>query len=307
LAFLRPKSVNARVYLYLVENRWDAEAGYPRQRVLRYLGPLEKVRPEELPRPFRTPRLEKSLARLQASLKARRAPAEAALEEQLFRALLEGNLSAARTAARSVVRSGGLEQLYGQILPAVFRRIGDGWGSGRISVAREHVATGIAGQVVEGLNASLPEARPGAPEAILCVPEGESHTLPLALAEGLLRRRGFRALNLAGSAPTADVVAFVVERRPRLVMISITQQIYGGAAWTLAARLKREVPNVEVVLGGQGFGGPDGSEVRREGRVARMSLAEFVQLLRPRRPGRARRPTPTRRVSPARGGRASGS
>ena len=292
MAFLRAKSANDRVYLSLVENRWDARAGYPRQRVLRYLGPLEGVRVDDLPAPHRTPKIESSLARLQASLEARRAPVEAAAAEGLFLALLGGDLAAARIAAHAVVRSGGLNRFYGRTLPDVFQRIGEGWRTGRISIAREHVATAIAAHLVEGLNATLPDRRSGAPEVILCVPEGETHTLALVLAEGLLRRGGFRPTNLAGTAPTAAVVAFVVERQPKVVLISVTQPIYLGAAGALANRLKAACPSVRVVLGGQGVAAWTGSETRRGAEIVRHSLAEFLEGMRPGVFGRDPRPQP---------------
>lgn len=299
MAFLRAKSVGDRVYLYLVENRWDAAAGYPRQRVLLYLGPLEGVRAEALPAPHRTPRMEQRLARLQASLRARRAPAEAASVEELLGALLAGDPVAARTAARRVVRSGGLDEFYGRTLPEVFRRIGEGWRAGRISIAREHVATAVAGQVIEGLNAALPDAPPGSPEVILCVPDGEPHTLPLALAEGLLRRGGFRPINLGGTAPNGDIVTFVAERRPKMVWISITQPSRLGSARTLAARLKIECPEVRVVLGGRGV--PASAEPAHRGgaELVRASLVEFMAGLGPARPLRPARTRSASR-SPAR-------
>jgi len=277
VAFLRAKSVKDRVYLYLVENRWDATAGYPRQRVLRYLGPLEHVRPEDLPAPHRTPKLERSLADLQASLRTRRAPAEAAFAESLLAALLAGDREAARKAARSVSRAGGLDRFYGRTLPEVFHRIGEGWQAGRISIAREHVATRVAAGVVEELNAALPEAAPGAPEAVLCVPDGETHTIPLLLAEGLLRRSGFRTVNLGGMAPTPEIVGYVVGRRPTMVLISVTEPSRLGAARTLAARTKAAYPDGRVILGGQAVAAFTGPPGRDGAEIVRSSLDEFLK------------------------------
>jgi len=42
MSFLRRKTIKGRQYLYEVENTW--EDGHVRQRVLKYRGPVERVR-----------------------------------------------------------------------------------------------------------------------------------------------------------------------------------------------------------------------------------------------------------------------
>ena len=276
MTFLRVKSTRDREYLYLVENRWEPALGRPRQRVLQYLGPLERVRAEEIPTPYRTPKIRASLARLQEAQRVGRAPAELALAEAFLSAILVGDVRSARTAARNAVRASGLDGFYGRTLPEVFRRIGDGWEAGRFSVPQEHLATAAAGRVIEHLTNGLPPPAVGAPEVLLAVPEGETHTLALSLAEGLLLQRGFRPLNLAGTAPAGAVVAFAIERRPVAVLISVTGPRLLGVARTLGARIKVASPGSRVAIGGQAVAvlppRPDGSGVE----ILTSTLPEFL-------------------------------
>ena len=276
MAFLRVKSTRGRAYLYLVENRWDVSLGHARQRVLRYLGPLERARIESLPAPWRTRGMRVALARLQEEQRVRRAPAEAALADAFHGAILAGDATAARGAARAAVRASGLDGFYGRTVPEVFRRIGEAWQSGGLSIPQEHLATGVALQIVAHLNDALPPPTADAPEVLLAVPEGETHTLALSLAEGLLRQRGFRPLNLSGTAPTGAIVAFAEGRRPAAVVISVTEPRRLGGARTLGARIKAASPSSRVAVGGQAVNALSPGANRSGLEIIPSALSEFL-------------------------------
>jgi methanogenic corrinoid protein MtbC1 len=170
----------------------------------------------------------------------------------LGEALAAGDYPRARGAALRAVREVGIGGLYGDLIPTVFAEIGRRWASGSFSVSQEHLATGVAARVVEHVNARYRLPSPARPEVVLCVPEGETHTLGLHLAEGLLRQKGYAPLNIGATAPTSSVLAFVAERRPFAVFLSVTTPSYLGAARTLALQIRRRSPEVRVVIGGQG-------------------------------------------------------
>ena len=297
MTFLRVKSTRDREYLYLVETRWDRTRGHPRQRVLQYLGPLERVRADDIPAPHLTPKVRASLARLQEDQRVRRAPAERAITDAFLSALLAGDVRNARAAARKAIRASGLDGFYGRTLPEAFRRIGDGWEAGRFSVPQEHLATAAAVRVIEHLTNALPPPAPGAPEVLLAVPEGETHALALALAEGLLLQRGFRPLNLAGTAPASAVVEFARERRPSAVLISVTGPRLLGSARTLAAQIMAASPGSHVAIGGQAVAvlprGAPGSGVEIVTTTLPRFLSDWSSMAVPR-------VRPRQRISPGR-------
>ncbi len=253
MPFVRLKRRRGRAYGYLVENRWDPIVGQPRQRVLRYLGPADGIRLSDLPKAVRTPALAARLKHATETANARREAAVDDLRHALSEALAAGDFPRARGAALRAVREVGVGGLYGGLIPQVFAEIGRRWAEGSFSVSQEHLATGVADRVVEHVNARyrLPFRARG--EVVLCVPEGETHTLGLHLAEGLLRQKGYAPLNIGSTAPLSSVLAFVAERQPVAAFISVTSASYLGAARTLALQIRRRSPQVRVILGGQGI------------------------------------------------------
>jgi methanogenic corrinoid protein MtbC1 len=251
MAYLRMKQARGRSYAYLVESRWDRATGQPKQRVLAYLGRLDRLRPGAIPLRYRTPA---NLRALEARVSAERGRLErgAAGEGARFvRALLDGDRSGARRLSRAVIRDLGAEAFYSALLVPSFEEIGRRVADGRLSVSGEHLATGLASGILVEMNAAVPDASPGSPEVVLCLPEGESHAMALLIAEGILRQKGYRTLNVAGSAPNRSVVEFVRVRRPVAALISVTLPDRLTAARRLARQLCLGAPGIRVAIGGR--------------------------------------------------------
>jgi methanogenic corrinoid protein MtbC1 len=252
VAFLRVKRAASRDYAYLVESRWDPVAGHPRQRVLAYLGRLDRAQAESIPVRYRTPSV---LRALEGRVSAEHARLRRGAADQCARfvdLLLAGDRTAARSLSRRTIREMGPETFYSEVLVPGLHEIGRRFADRQISISAEHLATGVAAAVLTEANAALPEAPRGSPEVVLCLPEGEDHALALQVAEGLLRRKGYRTLNVAGSAPATSVLEFVRARRPAAVLISVTLSERLEAGRRLASRLRRDAPGTRVAVGGQG-------------------------------------------------------
>jgi methanogenic corrinoid protein MtbC1 len=269
VAFLRVKRAGGRVYAYLVESHWDSAARHPRQRVIAYLGRLDRARAESVPAKYRTPPL---LRALDARVSAERARLRSGTVDQCARfveRLLAGDRAGARIVARRTIHAMGAETFYSEILVPALHEIGRRYAARQISISTEHLATGIASAVLAEVNAAMKEAPPGSPEVVLCLPEGEDHTLALQVAEGLLRRMGYRTLNVAGSAPADSVAEFVRARHPAAVLISVTMPDRLEPGRRLSRRLLRETPGLRVAIGGQGTSAlpagahPDGVDLVR--------------------------------------------
>jgi len=276
VAFLRVKAARGRPYGYLVENQWDTERGQSRQRVVRYLGRLDLLEATSLPAEYRTPEILRQLARRVARERQRLADRAAGLRDPLERALLQGRTPEVRRLVRSAVRELGLDLFLDRVLPDVMHRVGEGWADGTVTVSQEHLATGLIARLLTDMSAGAVRGDDG-PEVILCVPDGEDHTLPLLIAERLLRSKGYRPTNVGGSAPVASVANLVLARRPNAVLISVTRASRLEGAEALARRLRREVPGLRIAIGGQAV---ERSWAGRESsafEVVRGPLAEFLR------------------------------
>jgi MerR family transcriptional regulator, light-induced transcriptional regulator len=249
--FVRLKRRRGRAYGYLVENHWVAKAGQPRQHVLQYLGPADQIRLGDLPKEVRTVALATRLRQASESAEVRRATAREDLRRELRDALLAGHFPRARGTALRALRELGIAVLYGELIPEVFKDIGERWAEGSLSISREHLASGVAARVVEYVNTRIRPITPTSREVVLCVPEGENHTLALQLAEGLLLQKGLTPLNVGASAPLSSTLSFVRERQPAAALISVTVPSLLGSARTLALQIRRRAPGIPVFVGGQ--------------------------------------------------------
>jgi methanogenic corrinoid protein MtbC1 len=248
------KKVRGRPYGYLVENRWDPKRGQARQRVVRYLGRLDRVDLGSIPKEHRTPAVVAALERGARAERSRRASLAEGLRPELAAALVAADRPRARRLVRSGVRSVGLGPFLSEVLAGAMHDIGEGWSSGRLSVSDEHLATGIAESLLAELNAAARAASPGGPEVVLCVPDGEQHTLALLVAEGLLLEKGYRPVNVGSSAPARSTVEFVRTRRPAGVLISVTHTSRLDPARAMARQMLRDRPALRVAIGGQAIG-----------------------------------------------------
>ena len=276
MAFLRVKRVRGRPYAYLVENVWQAASGQSRQRVLRYLGRLDRVREEGLPEGHRTPEILRALREKQgAETKRVRAAAERH-RAQLTDVLLRGDPAQARTVARAGIRELGEEEFLHGVLSETMRELGQRWSRGTITVSQEHLATSIVVGFLSQLNGPLRSKTLTGPEVVVCVPEGEYHTLPLLLAERPLLEKGYRVLNVGPSAPSASTDLFVRDCAPFAVLISVTQPVCLEAARGLAQRLRRALPGTRIAIGGQAVERAPGLGAIRGVDLWRGSLAEYL-------------------------------
>jgi len=251
VTFVRVKRVRGRPYGYLVENTWRAERGQSRQRVLGYLGRLDRFRPERLPAAHRTPEILHQLTVMRAAERKRTLDTAARHRERFVAALLAGD--AARTArmAKEGIRDLGREEFLEHVLAGALHEIGHRWSQGAVTVSQEHLASAILIEYLARLNGTRSPRASTGPEVVLCVPDGEQHTLPLLLAEIPLREKGYRIANIGPSAPTESTAAIVRARRPAGVLISVTQPRCLESAGELARELRRQLPNLRVAIGGQ--------------------------------------------------------
>lgn len=251
MAFLRVKRVRERSYVYLVENVWHAPAGQSRQHVLRYLGRIDRVRPEQLPDAHRTPGILRELAELKAVARRNMLTEADRHRARLTEVLLRGDPAGASAVARAALRALGESEFLHRVLAGSMREVGRCWSQGTATISQEHGATSIVTDLLTRLHARRPTLAPGGPEVVVCVPEGESHTLPLLLAERPLLEKGYRVVNIGPSAPSDSTVEFIRARRPYGVLVSVTQPACLEAAAALARRIRLIFPGTRIAVGGQ--------------------------------------------------------
>ena len=257
MAFLRVKRIRGREYAYLVESRWDPNRQRSHQVTLKYIGPVEELRLDDVPPDYRDEHVKAFILRHSAKAEDRRQKTVSDLTDRLLDALVAGDRVKTSLVAEQARDSVGLEAFYVEVLTPAMHTIGELWQKGDLTVSMEHLASNIIADLLDSLNARIRVARRPHGTAVLCTPQGEMHALAAKVLEGLLLRRGYRSWNIAASAPTESIVDFVASKKPDLVLISLTIPQYLPSLRRLLEAIEYRRIRARLLVGGQGVRGLD--------------------------------------------------
>jgi diguanylate cyclase (GGDEF)-like protein len=140
----------------------------------------------------------------------------------------------------------------GVITPAM-ERIGELWEQGKITVADEHLATGLSYRALLPLQESLQTASPRSRErVVLAAVEGQAHVLGLRMVADVLEGAGFDMLYLGADVPSGALRAFVAEHMPAVIGLTSTQACDTPHLAQAILAIHDAHPSCRVMLGGNG-------------------------------------------------------
>lgn len=194
----------------------------------------------------------------------------------LERALQGASHHAARVAL-DLLDSGVPESaVIDDLLAAAQREVGDRWQVNELSVADEHLATGVAEVALHAL-ADTVTAPATAGFVVVACAEGDWHSIAAHMFAEQLRSRGFAVAFLGASTPADHVATFMARHRPDALAVSCNLPLfYAGVTRLTDAAHAHGVP---VLAGGRSLdGGPDRAlRIGADGWAA--DLDESVRLL----------------------------
>lgn len=157
---------------------------------------------------------------------------------------------ATRVAAAALERGVGLDVVLTELVVASQRRVGSLWEAGDWSVPREHAATAVNEHVVRQLCREIPEDPEGQLLLVACA-EREWHALPALVITQLLQVRGARAEYLGPNTSREHMVARILDRGPRAVLLSASLS-------SSLPRVRRQIEAIRgtgtpVIVGGSAF------------------------------------------------------
>jgi methanogenic corrinoid protein MtbC1 len=138
------------------------------------------------------------------------------------------------------------------LIEPIMIEVGRQWAMGEISIAREHVITGICQQMVSQLRLSLPlPDYAEAPIAIVGSAPNERHSLGAEIVAGTLQVGNWRPIFLGPDTPVEGFLAAVDEWMASMVAISVSTTAAVPAAQDLVSEIKHADPDRRVAVGGQ--------------------------------------------------------
>ncbi|MBA4385889.1 MAG: hypothetical protein C0410_14215 [Anaerolinea sp.] len=141
--------------------------------------------------------------------------------KRFYNALVTRDETAAAEVFEQALASFDLISLVEMVIFPTLRNIGDAWYNGKIFVAVEHFASGFIRSKLMSIYQSLPLNRHisfimvgGAP--------GELHEIGSLVTAILLREAGYRVEYLGPDLPLDDLVQYIKEEKPKMVILSAT-------------------------------------------------------------------------------------
>jgi methanogenic corrinoid protein MtbC1 len=149
----------------------------------------------------------------------------------------------------------GLERFVIETVPALNRRIGDGWMSGELEVFEEHLYTEL---IQNQLRASIHAlaSRGVRPQVLLTTVKDEEHQLGLLMVEALLAGNGAWCLSLGAQTPVTDIIGAAKGNAVDIVALSFSGAYPWRKARDTLLELRAALPErMELWAGGAALTG----------------------------------------------------
>lgn len=205
----------------------------------------------------------------------------ASLREQYLQSLLQGDKRQCAAVVRQLLDDGlPVRTLYIDLFQEALYNVGSLWERNRISVATEHLATTITLALFQLVYPRVLEvARVGRTAIVSCTPD-EHHHIGARIISDICELHGWDCHFVGSNTPVDDLCRLVAEKRPDFLGISLTLYANVGNLLLLILSVRREMPDLPIVVGGQAFhhGGLDILE-NFSGVTYHGSLDEFEEFL----------------------------
>ncbi|HEX9258724.1 MAG TPA: cobalamin-dependent protein, partial [Acidimicrobiales bacterium] len=200
--------------------------------------------------------------------------------ERLEARLLAGDLRGAWGVVEAAMAAGAtIDVIYLDVIAPAMASIGEGWEAGKVDIAAEHRASGIALRLVSRLGPRFARRGRTRGTVVLGTPAGERHSLPVAMLADLVRAAGFEVSDLGADLPP-DSFATLAGAVSNLVAVGVSctsDEAVKAVAATITS-LRSTIGAVPVVLGGRAL--RDAAHARSLGADAYAADGRaFVELL----------------------------
>jgi excisionase family DNA binding protein len=164
---------------------------------------------------------------------------ETVWSDRVLARLIEGDEAGVSSVINSALRSThNLQSIYLDVLMPALATIGDRWEQGTLDIYVEHRATEIVSRLVGQLSSRFTRRGVDRGTVIVVAPEGEQHSISIALTADLLRLEGWKVMNLGANLPASEL-AKAVKSSQNLVSVCV--------ATTMSSSLRETVKSVSAV------------------------------------------------------------
>jgi len=177
-------------------------------------------------------------------------------QDSLVKSLLKGDHLAVMDLCRKfLAEEKSLTMLFSTIIQPAMVSIGLHWETGKITSAKEHLATAIITKTLSVLYAQAPLATPSRGTAIVTAAPNEYHELGAWMVASALESDGWNVHYLGANTPARDLLMLLKETKADLLAISAVVPFHLDEIRELINSIRRDdtLTKVKVIIGGRAF------------------------------------------------------
>ena len=146
-----------------------------------------------------------------------------------------------------------LKRFYLQVLMPAMYEIGRRWERGEISVAHEHLASALAGQVMATLYPVAAGSERSKGVAVVTAAPNEHHEMGARMVSDLLECDGWDVRYLGANTPPEELVEILREAQPHLLCVSVAMpfNLTGAGEMIAAVRNAEGLDSIRIMVGGK--------------------------------------------------------
>ncbi len=154
-----------------------------------------------------------------------------------------------------VKKTGTLESFYLDMIQPAMYRIGREWETGKISIAKEHLASAVVMRLLASIYSLFKHSSTDKGTVLVTALPNEYHVIGAWMVANILELDGWKTLFLGANTPVSDMLTLVHSEKPRILALSITMPFNLHHGKVILHRV-RELPATDrplTMVGGQVF------------------------------------------------------
>ena len=176
------------------------------------------------------------------------------LRDRFVRAAADMEPAALQAVLDEMGARASFEPMVDRYLFPALHALGDAWQAGAVSVAAEHAASAAVGRWIGAVYDAAGTNRPGGRPILVGLPAGARHELGALAFAAAARRAGLTAQYIGADVPASDWIRAARATMASAAVIGVPTATDAPAARAVVASLRRALPDVLVILGGDGAG-----------------------------------------------------
>lgn len=176
-----------------------------------------------------------------------------------FNALMDGDKNECALIVTSLVeKRTSVRDIYEHLFKRSMYKVGHLWEKDKFTVASEHLASKITDSMMNLLYPKIQCTKKNGKTIIVTCIDKEFHELGARMVSDYFELNGWTAYFLGANTPTPDLITIIKEKRPDVVGLSNNFYINYLRLLKLIDKIKEEMPDQDIIVGGQAIASSSG-------------------------------------------------